>query len=70
MVEQPSADFGRGRRSHPHQHWLADPSLKQFDALGDRRLRQAEHLSRTFEPGLLDHRGQGRKQFIVEHQFS
>ena len=70
MVEQPPTDVRRRRRRNPHQHRLADPRLQQLDALGDRRLRQPQHLGRPFETGLLDHRGQGRKQFIVEHQFS
>ena len=70
MVEQPSTDFRRRRRSGPHQHRLANTSFQQLDALGYRRLRQAQHLGRPFKTGLLDHGGQGREQFIVEHQFS
>ncbi|MNN36589.1 hypothetical protein D3C81_1504910 [compost metagenome] len=70
MVEQTPADLGRRRRRCPYKHRLADACFEQLDALGNRRLRQPQHLCRPFKPGLLDHRGQGRKQFIVEHQFS
>jgi len=70
MVEQAPTDFGGRWRCDTHQHRLADPRFQQFDPLGDRRLRQTQHLRGTFESGLLDHGGQGRKQFIVEHQFS
>ena len=70
MVEQTPANFRGSRRCAPDQHRLADPRLKQFDALRDRRLRQTQDLGGTLEPGLLDHSGEGRQQFIVEHQFS
>ncbi|MNH06094.1 hypothetical protein D3C79_654490 [compost metagenome] len=70
MVEQLAADFGRAWRCGTHQHRLADPRLEQLDALGDGRLRQAQHLRRAFETALLDHRGEGGQQLVVEHRFS
>ncbi|MNT54678.1 hypothetical protein D3C72_1918560 [compost metagenome] len=70
VVEQPSTDFRRRWRRGPHQHRLTNSRFQQLDALGDRRLRQAQYLGRPFKTGLFDHGGQGRKQFIVEHQFS
>ncbi|MNC77977.1 hypothetical protein D3C75_1300740 [compost metagenome] len=70
MVEQAPANVGRARRCGPDQHGLANARFQQLDALGNRRLRQAQHLGRALETGLLDHRGQGGQQFIVEHHFS
>jgi hypothetical protein len=32
-----------------HQHRLADPRFEQLDALGDGRLRQAQHLRGALE---------------------
>lgn len=32
--------------------------------------RQAQHLRRAFETALLDHRGKGGQQLVVEHRFS
>ena len=70
MVEQAPANFGRRWRRAAYQHRLADPRFEQFDPLRNRRLRQTQHLRGPFEAGLLDHGGQSRKQFVVEHQFS
>ena len=69
MVEQAPADVGRRRRRRPNQYWLADPRLKQLDALGYRRLRKTKYLGGALEAGLFDHRGQRGKQLVVEHQF-
>ncbi|MNS77314.1 hypothetical protein D3C72_1108940 [compost metagenome] len=70
MVEQTPAYLGRRRWRAANQHRLADPRFEQFDPLRNRRLRQTQHLRGPFESGLLDHGGQSRKQFVVEHQFS
>ncbi|MNH15719.1 hypothetical protein D3C79_753370 [compost metagenome] len=70
MVEQLAADFGRAGRRGTHQHRLPDPRFEQLDALGDGRLRQAQHLRGTLETTLFDHRRQGGEQLVVEHRFS
>ncbi|MCY1441187.1 hypothetical protein D9M71_574910 [compost metagenome] len=70
MVEQLATDLGRARRRGAYQHRLADPRLKQLDALGDGRLRQAQHLRCTLETTLFDHRREGGQQLVVEHRFS
>ncbi|MNZ67201.1 hypothetical protein D3C78_854390 [compost metagenome] len=71
MVEQTLAQFGRLRARRAHQHRLADPCFEQFDALGNRRLRQPQRLGAALEAALLHHGGQGSQQLVVEHnQFS
>ncbi|MNP78809.1 hypothetical protein D3C76_1765090 [compost metagenome] len=59
MVEQAPADIGGARRRGAHQHRLADPRLEQLDALGNRRLRQTQHLGGALEAGLLDNGSEG-----------
>ncbi|MNN22019.1 hypothetical protein D3C81_1353620 [compost metagenome] len=70
MVEQAPADIRRAGRIGAYQYRLPDPCFEQLDALRNRRLRQPQHLRRTFETGLFDDRGEGGKQFVVEHYFS
>ncbi|MNP07780.1 hypothetical protein D3C76_998230 [compost metagenome] len=70
MVEQLAADFGRAGRRGTHQHRLPDPRFEQLDALGNGRLRQAQHLRGSLETTLFDHRRQGGQQLVVEHRFS
>ncbi len=67
MVEQALAEIGRLRPRRAHQHRLADPRLEQLDALGNRRLRQPQHLGAALETTLFHHGGQGGKQLVVEH---
>jgi hypothetical protein len=50
MVEQTPANLGRRRRRAADQHRLADPRFQQFDALGDRRLRQAQTCAARSNP--------------------
>ncbi|MNP11428.1 hypothetical protein D3C76_1036140 [compost metagenome] len=70
MVEQLPADLGRAGRRGAHQHRLADPRFEQFDALGNGRLRQPQHLRGALETALFDHRREGGEQLVVEHRFS
>ncbi len=57
--------FGRARRHGADQQRLAEQVFQLFDALGYRRLRDAEFLRGALEAALTDHRVQRLQRTIV-----